>query len=47
MEKKNLMGAYETPDLNVIELAIEGVLCGSPTGGDLNVDPWEEGNSPW
>lgn len=29
MEKKNLMGAYETPELNVIDLSVEGVLCAS------------------
>lgn len=31
MEKKNLMGGgtYESPELNVIDLSVEGVLCAS------------------
>lgn len=34
MEKKNFMGgaAYETPELNVIDLSVEGVLCASGVG---------------
>lgn len=48
MEKKNKFeGAYESPELNVLDLNVEGVLCGSPTGGNLDVDPWETGKAPW
>lgn len=34
MEKKNLMGGgtYESPELNVIDLSVEGVLCASGVG---------------
>lgn len=32
MEKKNMMGAYQAPTTEVLDVMIEGVLCGSPTG---------------
>ena len=42
-----MMGAYQAPEVQVLDVNIEGVLCGSPTGGNLDVDPWETGNAPW
>lgn len=38
MEKKNLMGAYETPELNVIDLSVEGVLCASGAFDEMEED---------
>lgn len=37
MEKKISMGgaAYETPELNVIDLSLEGVLCASGAFDDM------------
>ena len=32
MEKKNMTGAYQAPEIQVLDVNIEGVLCGSPTG---------------
>lgn len=42
-----MTGAYQTPTTEVLDVMIEGVLCGSPTGGNLDVDPWETGKAPW
>jgi len=39
MEKKKFEGAYESPELNVLDLNVEGVLCGSPNGGHQD---WNE-----
>ena len=40
MEKKNLMGGgtYESPELNVIDLSLEGVLCASGAFDDMLED---------
>lgn len=37
--------SYESPEVNVVEVHSEGVLCGSTVGSELSVDKWEEDNS--
>lgn len=35
---------YESPEITVLDLQIEGVICGS---GNLDAQDWSEGNSNW
>ena len=44
MEQKNQMGTYESPELKVLDLCVEGVLCGNPNGGHQD---WNEDNDLW
>lgn len=39
MEQKNkFLGAYESPAMNVLNLNVEGVLCGSGRFDDMGED---------
>lgn len=35
-------GSYESPEVKVVEVHSEGVLCASTVGSDLSVEKWEE-----
>ena len=38
MEKKNMMGAYQTPEVEVLDVIAEGVLCASGDHGQWATD---------
>ena len=38
MEQKNQMGTYESPELKVLDLCVEGVLCASGMFDELGED---------
>lgn len=40
-------GSYNSPEIRVIEVFSEGVLCESEVNSGLSVDPWEDGDFSW
>ena len=44
MEKKKVEGAYESPELNVLDLNVEGVLCMS---GEGSFNDLKRGDDIW
>lgn len=44
MEKKKFEGAYESPELNVLDLNVEGVLCMS---GEGSFNDLKRGDDIW
>ena len=45
MNKKEFI--YETPEVKVMEVLSEGVLCASTMGADITVKDWEDGEFSW
>lgn len=39
-----MTGAYQAPEIQVLDVNVEGVLCGSPNGGHEN---WTKDDDLW
>lgn len=44
---ENPAQSYVTPEIEVVEIVAEGVLCGSGSGSPATIDPWVDDLDPF